>query len=104
MRTYRNVEEIREANAAAGLFFFSPSTMRFFDSRVGSRVYGGRYFVTSERFSEASPRLYTVRRAEDDGSIEDASGFQEYTTAAEARLAAIALARVEAALTIGGRS
>lgn len=92
---FKTIEEIREANRRAGLFFFSPDTMRFFRSRVGREVYGGRFFVTSEQFDDSSPRLYSVRRANDDGSIDTASEFQGYTSGAEARLAAHELARLE---------
>jgi hypothetical protein len=53
-----------------GGHFFSPSSMKFFHSRVSYRVYPtyghqGTYFVTSERqeFLPEYPRLYTVRRA-----------------------------------------
>jgi hypothetical protein len=87
--------EIRRANRQLGHYFFSPETMRFFRSRVGREVIGGRYFVTSEQFDEVSPRLYTVRRANDDGSIDTASEFQGFTTGREARACAELLALVE---------
>jgi len=79
-RHYRDVHEIKQANRAAGYHFFEPSTMRFFRSRVGDTVYGGRYFVTSEQFDWSSPRLYTVRVANDDRTIDDVGGFQAYPT------------------------
>lgn len=41
--------------------WFDPSTMRFFNSRVGALVYGGVYFVSSERYDDNSPRLYSIR-------------------------------------------
>lgn len=61
--------EIRTANAAAGMHWFEPESMRFFRSRVGDTVYegpGGIYFVSSEQFvsphSGAAPRRYSVRQ------------------------------------------
>lgn len=85
---FRHIDEIREANEAKGGNWFSRDTMRFFKSRVLEGVYGGRYFVTSERYSMDHPRLYTVRRADDDGSIATVGGFQRWRTAALARAAA----------------
>jgi hypothetical protein len=97
MRHFSNIEEIRAANRDAGLFFFSPDTMRFFRSRVGRELYGGRFFITSEQFDDAAPRWYSVRCANRDGSIDTVS-FQGYATEAEATLAAKALARLDEAL------
>lgn len=90
---YFTVEEIKRANKEAGKHFFNPSTMRFFRSRVLPGVYGCRYFVTSEQFDVGHPRLYTVRVVNPDGSIDDASEFQEFKTSKAARNAARALAR-----------
>ncbi len=65
------ITEIKEANARAGQYFFSRETMRFFRSKVVSRVYGPDsegmyYFVTSEQFVSsdgvAAPRRFTVRQ------------------------------------------
>lgn len=44
--------------------WFSPDTMRFFQSRVSEQVYQGMnkvYFVSSERNGYHSPRRFTVR-------------------------------------------
>lgn len=85
---YHSTEEIREANERAGQHWFSPDTMRFFNSRVLSGVIGGRYFITSERYDDGSPRLYTIRVAADDGTIDTVGDFQGYTSANAARRAA----------------
>jgi hypothetical protein len=90
--SFIKVDEIRQANAAHGHHFFEPDTMRFFRSRVLAGVYGGRYFVTSERAPGAA-RRYTVRRADEYGAISTAGeGFRAYATAAEARAVAAVLA------------
>jgi hypothetical protein len=78
--TLHTIEEIREANHRAGLYYFSPDTMRFFKSRVSSRVYpvsDGAYFVTSEKGPNRI-RAYSVRLAKDSGKISTVGEFQEY--------------------------
>ena len=76
---YTTIDQIKDANTAAGQYFFNADTMRFFRSRVESPVYGGRYFITSEQFVEslgkAHKRTYTVRYAEDDGHITNETEF-----------------------------
>lgn len=79
-------------------YFFAPSSMRFFNSRIGSNAYTTvnpfkTLFVTSERFDDKSRRLYTVRlydcRTHD---IDTIGEFQEYRTARAANKAARELA------------
>ena len=84
---FESIREIERANQDRGHHFFEPTAKRFFRSRVGKTVYGGRYFVTSEQFDYSSPRLYTVRMANDDGSIETIGDFQAFRTASQARAA-----------------
>ena len=93
--TYNTLKEIKAANAAAGQHFFEPATMRFFNSRVSARLIAGRYFISSERFDETTPRRYTVRIANDDGTIDTVGEFQQYPTMAQARAAAEALEAVQ---------
>ena len=89
---YRTIADIKAANEAAGHYWFTPDAMRWFRTRVSGGVIGGRYFVTSEQFvpydGPPEPRRYTVRRANDDGSIDTVGEFQAYETAAQARAAA----------------
>ena len=79
-RVYLSIQEIRKANAARGHFFFEPATMRFFSSRVqdAAGVIGGRYFITSERPPNGD-RMFTVRVANDDGSIDTMGEFCQLT-------------------------
>ncbi len=84
---YANIADIKRANKALGHYFFEPDTMRFFNSRVGSKVYGGRYFITSEQrepypyrdmsgnLQPATERRYTIREAMPDGSISTVGDF-----------------------------
>lgn len=93
---YRTLEDIRRRNAALGHHWFSADTLRFFSSRIQERIYVGRdgraYFVTSERFQPsrgpAARRLYTVRVANLDGSIDTVGEFQAYGTGRQAHAAA----------------
>ena len=87
---------IREANAEAGFHFFAPSTMRFFRSRLGKTVYGGKYFVTSEQFNGDSERLYTIRQVDDKGSVSTVGAFQGYASNREAVAAIHRLIKEEA--------
>ncbi len=47
------ISDIKNINAAFGLHFFEPATLRFFRSQIERGVYqgpGGVYFITSEQF------------------------------------------------------
>lgn len=81
---FATIGEIRAANKAAGQFFFSPDTMRFFDSRVESAVYGGRYFITSEQGPHGR-RRYTIRHASPNGHIRTVGGFGAWESSASAQ-------------------
>ena len=67
------IDDIKTANKVRHHHFFDPETIRFFNSRTLPEVYsgpGGVFFVTSEKMSDDSPRLYTVRHFyPDTGSI-----------------------------------
>jgi hypothetical protein len=88
------LSQIKDANAAAGYYFFEASTMRFFRSRVSETVYegpGGVYFVTGEKVP-IRPRRYTVRSFNAaTGVCETALGcpFNEWSRAKAHRMAAL---------------
>jgi hypothetical protein len=90
------IEQVQQANTEAGYCFFSPSQLRFFNTRVLPKVYegpGGVYFITSERFVSSDERVpgrkYTVRQFDPEtGDICIAS-----TYARMSRAEAIAAAR-----------
>lgn len=92
-----SMDQIKRRNAACGHHYFSPGTMRYFGSRVGSRVFVGSnaaYFVTSEHtgFSR-SGRAYTIRKTKDGCAIDTAGkGFLAYKTKAQAETDAKRLA------------
>jgi hypothetical protein len=90
---YQNVTQIQRDNRAIGHHFFDPATMRFWRSRVHGNVYGGRFFVTSER-PPYGPRAYTVRAARPDGGVDTVGDYGGYPTGDAAHRAARRLARV----------
>lgn len=87
------IGDIRAAHAARGGYFFSPSSMRFFGSRILSPVFPGGVFITSERDTTGAAwdgaRRYTVRVCRPDGDIDTLSEFGQFST----RAAAISWAR-----------
>lgn len=84
MPYFHTIQQIINANRNRGNHFFSKESMRFFSSRVHCEVYNGCYFVTSEKFDWKSPRLYTVRKANSDGTIETVGDFQAFDTRSKA--------------------
>lgn len=81
-----DIGRIEEANRQAGQHFFEPATMRFFNSTVFPRVYGGRYFITSERLDEHHPERFTIRVAFDDGSVQTIGEFRAFDSHEDAVL------------------
>ena len=69
IQSIESIDDLKRVAALMGNHFFSPNTMRFFNSRISSRLYPVSvregYFVTSERqdmpYSDPEPRQYTVR-------------------------------------------
>ena len=76
----RTLQDVKRANKAIGHHWFDRGAMSFFGSRIESRLIGERYFVTSEQYGDASPRLYSVREALDDGRIRTLGAFQGFRT------------------------
>lgn len=84
---FTTLAEFKTLNRSTGRHFFDRDAMKFFNSRIESGLIGGRFFVTSEKMDEYAPRLYTIREAMDDGSVQDANGYQRYHSLEAARLA-----------------
>ncbi len=84
--TALTLNDIREAHPV----FFSPSSMRFWGSRVidstARPFQDGLLFITSEHNFDRSARLYTIRFANLD-TIEEIGEFQEWDTLANAKRA-----------------
>ena len=98
---FYTIEQIKRANGRAGGYWFDPDTMRFFSTRVMSRVFpvpGGALFVTSDRHPAGMGRWirrYSVRRADGTGQISTVGDFGGYPTRAQALRAVQNLARLE---------
>lgn len=71
---FKNITEIKRANKEAGHYFFSPDTMRFFESQIVPEVFGprGRFFILSDKagFTDET-REYKIKWANGDGTIEN---------------------------------
>jgi hypothetical protein len=94
---FKTVAEIRAANKALGHHWFSPDTLRFFDSRILDGVIRGRLFVTSESPGTDGGRRYTIRIAQDSGEVDTVGEFMGYATQHEARIYAASVPLVECA-------
>ena len=93
--TFSTIHQVRDLNKAKGFHWFSPDTLRFFRSHYGQTVYGGRYFVSSEQFSDDAERLYTIREVNlETGAIDTVGQFQAFTRASTARREARWLGRL----------
>jgi len=101
------IEQIKEvANASEqSKFYFRPATMRWWRTRVSSKVYPtawGAFFVQSddpgyriehwngkgEFHHGASRRLYTIKSCTDSGTIHTIGSFGDYATLKAAHRAA----------------
>ena len=76
---YKSIQDIQKANKEINNHWFDKSTMRFFNSRVGSKVYGGKYFISSEKSPYITSRKYTIRICVN-GEIDTVGGFMAYRT------------------------
>lgn len=97
MKPIRDLSEARQANAAAGYYWFSPDTMKFFRTRVSESsftpVADGTLFVTSDRSPHGAgwTRVYTVRfisaAPENRGQVDTVGEFGDYASLSGARAA-----------------
>lgn len=92
------MSDIKRNARTLGSQWFGPGALRFFGSRVHSKVYPGAkcsYFVSSERTGpRETERRYTVRRA-CGGRIGTQGDFLAYKTSAQAHAAARKIAQRE---------
>lgn len=77
---FKNITEIKQANKAAGFHWFTKATIRFWRTKVVSRVYHGQYFITSEPDVHGNDVRYTIRKASADGSIDTCGEFRGYAS------------------------
>jgi hypothetical protein len=64
--------------------WFDAKTIKFFSSRFGTtahRVNDTAYFISSEKFDDTFPRLYSIRKCDMiTGEIDTVGEFQKYKT------------------------
>jgi hypothetical protein len=77
-KRFNSLSEVRAANKAIDNHWFDRGAMRFFNTRIESNLLEGQYFITSEQPSEGSKRMFSVREAEVDGSIDTLGEFNSY--------------------------
>lgn len=85
--SWQSLKEIETANAESGHHWFSPATIKFFETRTYDMILHGRYFVSSE-LPPHGRRIYKVRYADHVGRIRtvadpqlDLGGFATFTAA-----------------------
>ena len=98
-KQYTSINQIISEAEKAGSHFFSKATLRFFSSRILPTIYGGCYFITSERdnYRDSNPRFYTIRKYEGGLRVETVGEFCQYKTKAQAVAAVNKLIKAEEA-------
>jgi len=96
-KQYTSIVQIISEAQSAGSHFFDEATLRFFSSRIHSKIYGGCYFITSERdnYRDSNPRFYTIRKYEGGLKVETVGEFCQYTSKAQAISAVKKLIKTE---------
>lgn len=87
--TITTIAELKELARANGSHWFDKDTMRFFRGNIESGIIAGKFFISSEQFSDETARKYTVRTFNEKGEIDEMPGtaFQQFNSKAEARAA-----------------
>lgn len=81
------MDDVKRNNKEAGRYFFSPDTMKFFKSKIESKLLKGRFFITSEQAGDEHSREFTIRVYDTNThKISTMGGFQAYKTKEEAEL------------------
>jgi hypothetical protein len=71
----------KAVNKAKGFYFFDRGANSFFRSKYHGGILKEKYFITSEQFSDTSPRLYTLREIDwESGDVKTVGGFQNFTS------------------------
>ena len=84
--SFGTIGDVKRANHELGHHWFDADTLRFFRSRIGLELYGGRYFISSEAGPDRV-RRFTVREAAASGAITTVGGFQSHVSRAAAMAA-----------------
>lgn len=88
---FASMTEVKAAFDTAGNNWFSPSTMKWWHSKVESDLIGGQFFITSEQRERDTERKFSVRKVGRDSngglSIDTVGEFHAHATLAQARRA-----------------
>ncbi len=84
-----NFKSIADFKRVYAGYFFTRKTMRFFNSRIESSILKGRYFITSEQYSQSDNRQFTLREISidlnGDYSINTIGDFQRFRSKESAK-------------------
>lgn len=58
---FTTLAQLKRQVTASGSHWFTAGTMDYWNSRIAPRLVGSRFFISSERMDDRSPRLYKVR-------------------------------------------
>ncbi len=76
---FKTMSEVKAANTAAGMCWFSRQTMKFWHSKIESGLLKGRYFITSEDSfaidGRTPERIFAVREVQPDANIKTLESF-----------------------------
>lgn len=86
--TFKSLTEVKAANKQLGHCWFSPAAMKFFKSKVVSKLMFGQYFISSECYmfgKSGTPEVkFTIRKAWPSGQIETIGGGETYKSKQDA--------------------
>lgn len=98
-QAFTSVGALRNAVTDSGSFFFTPSTMRYWRSRIAPGLIGSRFFITSESMTgERGDRRYWVRWVEESDDPDHKLGVYRFESTFDSLQAARAFARKAHAL------
>ncbi len=81
------IDGLKRYATAQGNHFFDPSSMRFFNSRIGAYDLVSGLFISSEKGPD-NVRKYTIRKLDyETGNVDTIGKFQQYSTLAQAKRA-----------------
>lgn len=86
----RHIDNVIEANKAAGGSFFDTRTVLYFKDKVLPTMYGGKFFVSYDLLENEGKR-FTVRQALSNGLIKAVGERHAYASLASAKDAIYAL-------------
>lgn len=80
----RHIDNVIEANKAAGGTFFENRTVLYFSNKVLPTMYGGKYFISYDIMEDEGKR-YSVRLALPSGLIKLVGDRHAYASKSEAK-------------------